>query len=170
MASPALLDHTLGDPTRADRRRALRVLCGAGGIAASWIANPLGLADPLRTWPLRIRGHEIVVELADSPESRRTGLMHRRSLDESRGMLFTYDQPGLHAMWMRNTHVPLSVAFIDAGGRVINIEDMEPLTETPHAAAAPASFSLEVNRGWFRKRGIRPGDRVEGLQALPGVR
>lgn len=143
--------------------RALALLPWLGSVALARDAY----ADPLRTWPLRIRGHDLSVELADTPDARRTGLMFRRSLDENRGMLFTYDAPGLHAMWMRNTLIPLSVAFVDAAGRIVNIEDMEPQTETPHAAAAPATWSLEVNRGWFRRRGIRAGDRVEGLDALP---
>jgi uncharacterized protein len=159
---------TLSLPSRPSpsRRRLLRSAFGLAWGAAVFVARPTS-ADPLRTWPIRIRGHELAVELADTPEARRAGLMFRRSLDEHRGMLFTYDTPGLHAMWMKNTLIPLSVAFIDADARIINIEDMEPQTETAHAARAPASWSLEVNRGWFRRRGIRPGDRIEGLDALP---
>lgn len=153
-------------PESSSRRRLVHALA----VATLSIAGPMSRrahADPLRTWPLRIRGHDLSVELADTPESRRTGLMFRRSLDDGRGMLFTYETPGLHAMWMRNTYIPLSVAFVDAAARIVNIEDMEPQTETPHAAIAPASWSIEVNRGWFRRRGIRAGDRVEGLDALP---
>lgn len=149
----------------AARRRSL-VLAAA---LAGWLAAmpDAGLADPLLTYPLKIRGHEIRAELANTDETRRTGLMHRRSLAENSGMLFVYETPGRHAMWMRNTLVPLSVAFLDRDGRIINVEDMEPLTETAHASRGEAWFSLEMNRGWFARRGIRPGDKVEGLKALP---
>jgi uncharacterized protein len=145
------------------RRRAL-VRLGAlvtGGLLAAHVR-----ADPLLTFPLRIRGHALRVEVADDDESRRTGLMHRRSMGESQGMLFVYEAPGLHAMWMKNTLIPLSVAFIDGDGRIINIEDMAPQSLDAHGAKAEASYSLEVNLGWFAKRGIKPGDRVEGIGAI----
>jgi uncharacterized membrane protein (UPF0127 family) len=79
-------------------------------------------------------------------------------------MLFVYEQPGLHGMWMKNTLVPLSVAFLDADGRILNIEDMDPQTETVHTARSAAHWALEMNRGWFAKRGIRRGDKVDGLR------
>lgn len=145
------------------RRRALMRLgaLAAGGLTAGGLR-----ADPLLTFPLRIRGHALRVEVADDDESRRTGLMHRRSMGENQGMLFVYEAPGLHAMWMKNTLIPLSVAFIDRDGRIINIEDMAPQTLDTHGATADASYSLEVNLGWFAKRGIKPGDRVEGIGAI----
>ncbi len=156
-----------GDGTRAFtslRRRSLAVLAALASILA--IPNA-GLADPLLTFPLRIRGHEVRAELANTDETRRTGLMFRKSLAENGGMLFVYETPGRHAMWMKNTLVPLSVAFMDRDGRIINIEDMEPLSEKAHASKGEAWYSLEMNWGWFAKRGIRPGDRVEGLKAIP---
>ena len=145
------------------RRRALACL---GALAGGLLLPGPTRADPLFTFPLKIRGHALRVELADTDESRRTGLMHRRSLAENQGMLFVYEQPGLHAMWMKNTLIPLSVAFIDRDGRIINIEDMAPQTLDTHGARAEASYSLEVNQGWFVKRGIKPGDRVEGIGAI----
>lgn len=123
-------------------------------------------ADPLMTYPLRIRGKALRVELADSPETRRTGLMNRRQMAEDQGMLFIFDSPAPQAMWMKNTYIPLSVAFVDAQGRIVNIEDMEPHTEDAHASAGPVLYAIEMNRGWFARRGIRPGDKVEGLKAL----
>ncbi len=89
--------------------------------------------------------------------------MHRRILPESRGMLFVFRQVEVHAMWMMNTHIPLSVAFLDANGVIINIEDMPPHTQDTHPAARPAKYALEVNQGWFKKRGIKPGARVDGV-------
>lgn len=124
-------------------------------------------ADPLLTYLLRIRNHEIRVEAANTEEDRRRGLMFRDRLGENTGMVFSYPEAGLNAMWMKNTRVPLSVAFIGRNGRILNIEDMEPFSEQVHASAGEAAYALEMNRGWFRKRGIKAGDRVEGLQRLP---
>ena len=125
------------------------------------------LADPLLTYPLRIKKHEIRVEVANTEESRRRGLMFRDRLGDNGGMVFSYPEAGVNAMWMKNTRVALSVAFIDRNGRILNIEDMEPFSEQAHASAGEAAHALEMNRGWFRKRGIKTGDRVEGLQRLP---
>lgn len=117
--------------------------------------------------PLTIEGHAVTAEVAATFESRSQGLMHRRMLPESRGMLFVFRETGAHAMWMMNTYIPLSVAFLDEGGRIINIEDMQPHTRDSHGAARPAKYALEMNQGWFAKRKIRPGARVEGLDRAP---
>jgi uncharacterized membrane protein (UPF0127 family) len=106
-------------------------------------------------------------ELARTEEEKRTGLMFRRQLGENSGMVFVYESEGRWAMWMKNTYVPLSVAFIDRNGRILNIEDMQPQTLDSHQSAGPAKFALEMNQGWFAKRGIQPGARVEGLEKLP---
>jgi len=124
-------------------------------------------ADPLLTYPLKIGRHPLRAEVASTPDERQAGLMHRRSLGEDQGMVFVFERPGLWGMWMKNTFIPLSVAFIDESGRILNIEDMEPHTEDSHNAIAPARYALEMNKGWFTKRGIRPGQKVEGLQRLP---
>jgi uncharacterized membrane protein (UPF0127 family) len=124
-------------------------------------------ADPLLTYPLRIKNHEIRAEVANTEEGRRRGLMYRDGLGDNSGMVFSYTQAGVNAMWMKNTRIPLSVAFIGRNGRILNIEDMEPFSEQAHASAGEAAYALEMNRGWFRKRGIKSGDRVDGLQRLP---
>ena len=120
--------------------------------------------------PLTVSGHKLTVEVAANDEVRMQGLMHRRILPESRGMLFVFRDVERHAMWMMNTHIPLSVAFLDERGVIINIADMQPHTRDSHAAAKPAKYALEVNRGWFAKRGIKPGARVEGLERAPPAR
>jgi uncharacterized membrane protein (UPF0127 family) len=150
------------------RRASLVLAVGALLLTAAvaWLAH----ADPLVTFPLRIKGHTIRAEVADTDETRRLGLMYRTALPESSGMLFVYERPGAHGMWMKNTLVPLSVAFLDADGRILNIEDMAPQTETVHSARGQALWALEMNQGWFAKRGIRPGDRVEGLRGLRPAR
>jgi len=119
---------------------------------------------------LTINGERLTAEVAYTEAARAQGLMFRRMLPESRGMLFVFRQPALHGMWMLNTYVPLSVAFLDEQGVVINIAEMEPHTRTSHAAVRPAKYALEVNRGWFAKRGVKPGTRVEGLERAPPAR
>ena len=112
--------------------------------------------------------HVIRAELANTPESRMQGLMFRKTLGTSDGMLFVFDDPERQCMWMRNTYVPLSVAFIDAKGAILNVEDMEPLTENSHCASGPAKFALEMNKGWFASRGLKAGTRIGGIEkALP---
>jgi uncharacterized membrane protein (UPF0127 family) len=124
-------------------------------------------ADPLLPTPLRTWGNRLRPALPHDDETRTTGLMFRQQMADNSGMLFVYETEARHAMWMKNTLIGLSVAFIDRRGRIINIEDMEPQTEEAHAARAPAAFALEVNQGWFKKRGIKAGDRIEGLEKIP---
>ena len=116
---------------------------------------------------LTINGHRLTAEVAHMDATRTQGLMHRRMLPESRGMLFVFRDIALHSMWMMNTHIPLSVAFLDTNGVIINIADMEPHTRDTHAAAKPVLYALEVNQGWFKKRGIKPGAKVEGIERAP---
>jgi len=138
-------------------------------LALLWAALIVesGLADPLLTVPLRIKGHDIRAEVAHTPDARARGLMHRKTLPENQGMLFVYPEPGPHAMWMMNTALPLSVAFIDAEGVILNIRTMTPLSSDSHTAAGDAAYSLEMNAGWFERRGIKKGDRVEGFSQAP---
>ena len=119
---------------------------------------------------LAIGQHKLTAEVANTDATRATGLMHRRMLPENRGMLFVFPDVAMHGMWMMNTHVPLSVAFLDTKGVIINIADMTPHTQDSHSAARPAKYALEMNQGWFRKRGIKPGDRVEGLELAGSTR
>ena len=113
---------------------------------------------------LTIGRHTLTAEIANTDATRSSGLMHRRMLPENRGMLFVFPDIAVHGMWMMNTHLPLSVAFLDRDGVIINIADMTPHTQETHSAARPAKYALEMNQGWFRKRGIKPGDKVEGLE------
>jgi uncharacterized membrane protein (UPF0127 family) len=127
-------------------------------------------ADPLVTYPLRIKKHEIRAEVASTEQDRQRGLMFRDKLAENSAMIFLYPRAETTAMWMKNTRIALSVAFIDAKGRILNIADMEPYSEQAHASSGPATYALEMNQGWFKKRGIKPGDVVEGLKTLPPAR
>ena len=131
------------------------------------LSCPTLLADPLLTYPLRIGEHSIRAELANTPQTRRNGLMYRQKLAGSSGMIFVFPNAQSVSMWMKNTPVPLSVAFIGADGRILNIEDMEPHSEQTHSSDGSATYALEMNQGWFAARDIRKGARVSGLERLP---
>ena len=140
-------------------------LFGAGCLALA-VAGPARAApmnDALPTIPLSINGHKIVAEVAATPERRSLGLMNRFSLQPDHGMLFVFDQPQRLAFWMKNTYIPLSIAFVDAGGAIINIEDMRPQDESTHWSRADALYAIEAKQGWFAAKGITPGMKVTGL-------
>ena len=111
--------------------------------------------------------HLIRAEVAADFGTRMRGLMHRASMPQNAGMLFIFDETTQHCMWMKNTLIPLSVAFIDDKGAITNVEDMQPQTEDSHCASRPSRYALEMNRGWFAARGIKPGSRIGGI---PGVK
>lgn len=119
---------------------------------------------------LAINGHQLTAEVAHTDADRTQGLMHRRMLPENRGMLFVFPQTAPLSFWMMNTPLPLSIAFVDDAGAIINITDMKPLTTDNHHSARPARYALEMNQGWFKKRGIKPGDKVQGLAKAPPPR
>ena len=110
--------------------------------------------------------HLIRAELAADMATRSRGLMFRKSLAPNAGMVFVFDEASQHCMWMKNTYVPLSVAFLDEQGTIINIEDMAPQTEDTHCAKKPARYALEMDRGWFASRGIKPGTKLGGIDKL----
>ena len=113
--------------------------------------------------------HLIRAEVAADFNTRARGLMFRASMPQNAGMLFIFDEAGAQCMWMKNTLIPLSVAFIDDAGAIINIADMQPQTEDSHCASRPARYALEMNRGWFAARGIKPGTKLGGFEKLrPG--
>jgi uncharacterized protein len=124
-------------------------------------------AADLPTVDLSIAGHKVVAEIAATTDARTTGLMYRFSLLPDHGMLFVFAAPQPLSFWMRNTYVPLSIAFIGADGRILNIEDMAPRTDDPHPSRGVALYTLEMKKGWFADRDIRAGDRVEGLDKVP---
>ena len=113
--------------------------------------------------PLSAGIHVIRAEVAADPDERARGLMFRKRMGANQGMVFLFDQPAVQCMWMKNTLLPLSVAFIGDDGKILNIEDMAPQTEDNHCAKRPARYALEMNRGWFARHGIMPGAVVSGL-------
>ena len=138
---------------------------GAGFVALA-VAGPARAAaanEVLPTIPLSINGHKIVAEVAATPERRSLGLMNRFSLQPDHGMVFVFEAPQPLGFWMKNTYIPLSIAFADADGRIVNIEDMKPQTEETHWSRGPALYALEMKKGWFAERGIGPGAVVKGM-------
>lgn len=101
------------------------------------------------------------VEIARSSQEKTTGLMGRDSLAADAGMIFIYEMPVESGFWMKNTLIPLSIAFVDQEGVIIDIQDMEPGSLENHAPPAPYVYAIEANRGYFRQNGISAGDRVE---------
>jgi uncharacterized membrane protein (UPF0127 family) len=138
----------------------MRLLLPLLFLAAPAAAQPLPVAE------LRAGMHLIRAEVAADYSTRGRGLMFRKSLAPNGGMLFIFDAADIHCMWMKNTYIPLSVAFLDAQGKVINIADMQPHSEQSHCAARPALYALEMTRGWFAERGVKPGMKLGGLDRL----
>ena len=139
-------------------------LLGAVLCAGPSLAQPMPLAE------LGAGMYRIEAEVAHTAQARQVGLMMRKTMAPQRGMVFVFEHDATHCMWMKNTFLPLSIAFVDAQGKVINIEDMQPQSEDNHCAAAPARFALEMNLGWFRERGIKAGDVLRGFDRLPAAR
>ncbi|MDE2584807.1 MAG: DUF192 domain-containing protein [Betaproteobacteria bacterium] len=140
----------------------LRALLGAL-LAGTALA---AAADMPRT-DLTAGFHRIEAEVALNQADRMQGLMHRTQMGPNQGMLFIFPQADRHCMWMKNTLIPLSVAFLDDTGHIINVRDMQPQTETSHCADKAARFALEMNQGWFAAKGIKAGAAIGGLDRLP---
>ena len=125
-------------------------------------ALPVAAAE-LPTVTLTIGTHKLVAEVVSTVEQRATGLMNRFSLKPDHGMLFVFGRPAPQGFWMKNTYIPLSIAFLDADGRILNIEDMRPQSEETHWSKGPALYAVEMKKGWFAERGIGPGAVVAGM-------
>ncbi len=120
--------------------------------------------------PLQIVGHTLSAEVAHTDKTRAQGLMHRTSLAENSGMLFVFPRAGNYSMWMLNTHIPLSVAYLDEKGVILNILNMKPHTTTAHSSAGLAKYALEMNQGWFSAKKIKVGEKVIGLEQAPAAK
>ncbi len=121
---------------------------------------------------LQVRGQTVLSEAAVGEKKLEKGLMYRTSLNENQGMLFVFPTAGIHPFWMKNTLIPLSIAFLDSQGKILNIEEMAPMTLTYHNPTTPAKLALEMNREWFTAHGVKPGDRItcadgNGLKCVP---
>jgi len=126
-----------------------------------------GYAQNFPVMELSMGIHRIETEVASTLETRMQGLMFRQTMADNHGMLFVFPDVQRHCMWMRNTLLPLSVAFLDEKGQIINVEDMQPKTENNHCAAKPARFALEMNLGWFKRKGFGAGAPLTGIERAP---
>jgi uncharacterized membrane protein (UPF0127 family) len=106
--------------------------------------------------------HQIDAQVAQTPGQRQMGLMWRKEMPQHEGMLFAFDQPSVQCFWMMNTLIPLSAAFIADDGTIVNIVDMKPLVTDSHCSEKPVRFVLEMNQGWFKKKGLAAGSRLSG--------
>lgn len=140
-----------------------------------WVLGSLLLSGfscksvPVATGPtagLRVHGHAMTVEIADRAITRETGLMFRREMDPDHGMIFVFPDLAQRYFWMKNTYIPLSIAFLDEKGVVLNVLEMPPLTESSFPSRGPAKYAIEMNERWFEKAGVKAGDKVEGLEVL----
>jgi len=129
-------------------------------------AGPAGAQDGpqprLQTTPLTAGIHVIQAELAQTDAQQMVGMMFRREMGNNEGMLFINDQAGVRCFWMRNTLLPLTIAFIADDGTIVNLADMQPQSDQSHCSAKPVRFALEMRQGWFAKRGIKAGFKLRG--------
>ena len=140
-------------------------------LVAALAATTLALAqDPQMTLPRVKIGagmHQIDAQVAATPDQRMTGLMYRQDMPQHEGMLFVFEYPSPQCFWMRNTLLPLSTAFVADDGTIVNIEDMAPMTENSHCSTKPVRYVLEMNKGWFAKKGIKAGTKLTGVPFQP---
>ena len=137
----------------------------AAGLAALGLATLVSAQEgPQKLASIRLNAgiHNINAELATTPEQREIGLMFRTALGPNEGMLFAFERPEQQCFWMKNTLIPLAVAFIADDGSVVNIDSMKPQTLDGHCSEKPVRYVLEMNEGWFAKRGIKAGTKLHG--------
>jgi uncharacterized membrane protein (UPF0127 family) len=136
----------------------------AVALALAFLAPAEAQEGPqkLPTTRLTAGFHLINAEVASTPEQRAIGLMHRPTMPANDGMLFVFERAGQQCFWMKNTLLPLSIAFLEDDGTIVNIEEMKPQTLDSHCSAKPVRFALEMNQGWFSKRAIKPGAKITG--------
>jgi len=140
------------------------VLCWIIALTACQAKNSDSSPFGLRVVKLKIANSLLFAEVADTPQTSANGLMFRDSLPEDHGMLFIFVQPETASFWMRNTKIPLSIAYIDSTARILEIKSLKPLDETPVASASgQVAFALEVNEGWFARHGVATGAKISGI-------
>ena len=141
-------------------RTAVIALCSL--LATTCASAQTGPQPALPTVRLNAGMHLIQAEVAKDPSERAAGLMFRAEMAANAGMLFAFDQPSVQCFWMQNTPLPLSIAFLADDGSIVNIADMKPKTTDSHCSEKPVRFALEMHQGWFAKRGIKAGTRIQG--------
>jgi len=148
-------------PSRLAGACLLSVVCLAAANAQDKKPAPIPQADLPRV-EMTVGMYRIDAQVASTPGQRQTGLMYRKQMPQHEGMLFVFDTPAVQCFWMRNTPLPLTAAFIADDGTIVNLADMQPLTETSHCSAQPVRYVLEMHQGWFARRGIAAGSKLDG--------
>ena len=143
-------------------------------LISSALLLPLGCAPfasaqtepqaPLATMPIQAGMHIVQAEIAQTPEQRQMGLMLRKTMADSHGMMFVFEQAATQCFWMKNTLLPLTIAFVADDGRIVNFADMKPMDENSHCSKEKVRFALEMNKGWFDKRGLKEGSKLKSNQ------
>jgi uncharacterized membrane protein (UPF0127 family) len=141
---------------------ASRLLAALPALVLSFVCAAQTAAQKLPAVRLNVGIHNINAEIARTPDERATGLMFRETMPANDGMLFVFAEPATQCFWMKNTFVPLSTAFLADDGSIVNIADMQPRALDSHCSSKPVRYVLEMNQGWFVKRGIKPGAKVTG--------
>jgi uncharacterized protein len=137
----------------------------AFALAFAFVASAACAQEPQTNLPrvkLSAGMHQIDAQVAATPDQRMTGLMHRKEMPQHEGMLFVFELPSQQCFWMKNTLLPLSTAFVADDGTIVNIEDMKPQTTDSHCSLKPVRYVLEMNQGWFARKGIKPGFKLSG--------
>jgi uncharacterized membrane protein (UPF0127 family) len=135
------------------------MLCSSAALAQ---APAAGQPQNLPTIQLSAGMYNVRAEVARTPQEHSIGLMHRRSMPVNHGMLFVFDQRGQQCFWMKNTLIPLSIAFLADDGRVVNMAEMRAGSLDQHCSTEPVRYAMEMNQGWFKKRSVQVGDRIRG--------
>ena len=151
-------------PTRRRGHTAGRWWSSGLALVLLWLAGAASAQEPQRlpTVTLTAGMHNIAAMVAQTPEQRAVGLMHRREMATHEGMLFVFEQPATQCFWMKNTLLPLTIAFLADDGTIVNLADMQPQSLDSHCSAKPVRYALEMNQGWFARRAIKPGFRLAG--------
>lgn len=135
-------------------------------LALMWLsfnaASQTGPQLNLARTQLQAGMHRLDVQLAQTPEQRQIGLMWRKDMPQHEGMLFVFEQATTQCFWMRNTLIPLTAAFVEDDGTIVNLADMQPQKDDSHCSSKPVRFVLEMNQGWFAKRQIKAGYKLSG--------
>lgn len=157
-------------PLRALQRLMLAALVSVPLVSA---AQPQGQPQmDLRRVEITAGFHRIDAQVAQSPREREIGLMFRKEMPQQEGMVFVFEAPAVQCFWMRNTLLPLTAAFVDDDGTIVNLADMKPMTEDSHCSRKPVRYVLEMNQGWFAKRGLQAGVKLGGplFATRPGAK
>ena len=143
--------------------RLIAALAVAVAATGAFAQTPTGPNTGLPVANLTLGMYKVKAEVAATPQTRETGLMFRKSMPDTAGMLFVFDESAGHCFWMKTTDLPLSIAFITDDGTISDIAEMKPQTENNHCPTKAGSYALEMNKGWFARKGIKPGMKVGGL-------